>query len=308
MYVLCSFEQFCINYTNEKLQQHFNQHVFKIEQEEYTREEIDWSYIEVIDNKDVLDLIEKKRGRIIALLDETCVFPRSTHETFSHKLYQTFRSHPRFFKPKLSRTGFTISHYAGESEQFLDKNKDYVVPEHQDMLTASKCFFVSGLFPPMPEKAMKSSNKSSKFSSIGFVFTGCILDAESPGSSERPIDTFLPRLLQSQNATHRKLALGSVNQYIMLIPPRILISKHISFPQVLYMYMDTYLQVLFVLANDQSSEVRKLVCSAFVQLIEVRASGYCEAPLPPANLRVFLPRLIPVLLSNMAYADDNEPL
>ncbi|KAK9067572.1 hypothetical protein SSX86_011683 [Deinandra increscens subsp. villosa] len=169
-----SFEQFCINYTNEKLQQHFNQHVFKTEQEEYTKEEIDWSYIEFIDNKDVLDLIEKKPGGIIALLDEACMFPRSTHETFSHKLYQTFRSHPRFFKPKLSRTGFTIAHYAGEvqyqSEQFLDKNKDYVVPEHQDMLTASKCFFVSGLFPPLADEATKSSNKSSKFSSIGSSF------------------------------------------------------------------------------------------------------------------------------------------
>ncbi|MFS8022609.1 putative armadillo-like helical protein [Helianthus anomalus] len=74
------------------------------------------------------------------------------------------------------------------------------------------------------------------------------------------------------------------------------------------MYMDTYMQVLFVLANDQSSKVWKLVCSAFVQLIEVRASAYCEAPLPPENLRVFLPRLIPVLLSNMAYADDHESL
>ncbi|OAY82606.1 Myosin-11, partial [Ananas comosus] len=54
-----SFEQFCINYTNEKLQQHFNQHVFKMEQEEYTKEKIDWSYIEFVDNQDVLDLLEK---------------------------------------------------------------------------------------------------------------------------------------------------------------------------------------------------------------------------------------------------------
>ncbi|KAE8664852.1 transcription factor MYC4-like [Hibiscus syriacus] len=54
-----SFDQFCINLTNEKLQQHFNQHVFKMEQEEYTKEEINWSYIEFVDNQDVLDLIEK---------------------------------------------------------------------------------------------------------------------------------------------------------------------------------------------------------------------------------------------------------
>ncbi|XP_077245322.1 myosin-17-like isoform X2 [Tasmannia lanceolata] len=165
-----SFEQFCINFTNEKLQQHFNQHVFKMEQEEYTREEINWSYIEFVDNQDVLDLIEKKPGGIIALLDEACMFPRSTHETFAQKLYQTFKNNKRFIKPKLSRTDFTISHYAGEVEyqadQFLDKNKDYVVAEHQDLLNASKCSFVAGLFPPLPEE----SSKSSKFSSIGSRF------------------------------------------------------------------------------------------------------------------------------------------
>ncbi|XP_057959594.1 myosin-6-like isoform X2 [Malania oleifera] len=165
-----SFEQFCINLTNEKLQQHFNQHVFKMEQEEYTKEEIDWSYIEFIDNQDVLDLIEKKPGGIVALLDEACMFPRSTHETFAQKLYQTFMNHKRFSKPKLSRTDFTICHYAGDvtyqTELFLDKNKDYVVAEHQALLSASKCLFVSGLFPPLPEE----SSKTSKFSSIGSRF------------------------------------------------------------------------------------------------------------------------------------------
>ncbi|XP_076942866.1 myosin-9-like isoform X2 [Bidens hawaiensis] len=169
-----SFEQFCINFTNEKLQQHFNQHVFKMEQEEYTKEQIDWSYIEFVDNKDVLELIEKKPGGIIALLDEACMFPKSTHETFSQKLYQTFKNHQRFVKPKLARSDFIISHYAGEvhymSELFLDKNKDYVVPEHQDLLLASKCSFVAGLFPPVPEETNKSSSKSAKFSSLGSRF------------------------------------------------------------------------------------------------------------------------------------------
>ncbi|KAI3449846.1 hypothetical protein Pfo_006511 [Paulownia fortunei] len=165
-----SFEQFCINLTNEKLQQHFNQHVFKMEQEEYTKEEINWSYIEFIDNQDVLDLIEKKPGGIIALLDEACMFPRSTHETFAQKLYQTFKNHKRFSKPKLARSDFTISHYAGDvtyqTVLFLDKNKDYVIAEHQALLNASKCSFVSGLFPVSSEE----SSKQSKFSSIGSRF------------------------------------------------------------------------------------------------------------------------------------------
>ncbi|XP_078159756.1 myosin-12-like isoform X2 [Carex rostrata] len=165
-----SFEQLCINFTNEKLQQHFNQHVFKMEQEDYTKEEIDWSYVEFVDNQDVLDLIEKKPGGIIALLDEACMFPKSTHETFANKMYQTYKAHKRFSKPKLARTAFTINHYAGDvtyqADQFLDKNKDYVVAEHQALLNSSTCHFVANLFPPLPEE----SSKQSKFSSIGTRF------------------------------------------------------------------------------------------------------------------------------------------
>ncbi|PKA49353.1 hypothetical protein AXF42_Ash014255 [Apostasia shenzhenica] len=165
-----SFEQLCINLTNEKLQQHFNQHVFKMEQEEYTREEINWSYVEFVDNQDVLDLIEKKPGGIIALLDEACMFPKSTHETFAQKMYQIYKGYKRFSKPKLARTAFTINHYAGDvtyqADQFLDKNKDYVVAEHQALLNASTCPFVANLFPPLPEE----TSKQSKFSSIGTRF------------------------------------------------------------------------------------------------------------------------------------------
>uniref|UniRef100_A0ACD5YBY9 Uncharacterized protein n=1 Tax=Avena sativa TaxID=4498 RepID=A0ACD5YBY9_AVESA len=164
-----SFEQFCINLTNEKLQQHFNQHVFKMEQEEYTKEEIDWSYIQFVDNQEILDLIEKKPGGIIALLDETCMLRNSTHETFAEKLYQKFKDNQHFSKPKFSRSDFTVHHYAGnvtyQTDLFLDKNIDYAVNEHQVLLNASKCPFVSSLFPPVEESA-----KSTKFTSIGSSF------------------------------------------------------------------------------------------------------------------------------------------
>ncbi|KAJ1442831.1 P-loop containing nucleoside triphosphate hydrolase [Sesbania bispinosa] len=147
------------------------QHVFKMEQEEYCKEEINWSYIEFVDNQDVLDLIEKKPIGIIALLDEACMFPKSTHETFSTKLFQHFRSHPRLEKEKFSQTDFTISHYAGKvtyhTDTFLDKNRDYVVVEHCNLLSSSKCPFVSGLLPLLPEE---SSRSSYKFSSVASRF------------------------------------------------------------------------------------------------------------------------------------------
>ncbi len=83
------FEQFCINLANEKLQQHFNQHVFKMEQAEYEREKIDWSYIEFVDNQDVLDLIERKPLGILDLLDEQCRFPKASCWCFTGMLPQS---------------------------------------------------------------------------------------------------------------------------------------------------------------------------------------------------------------------------
>ncbi|XP_062149506.1 myosin-6-like [Alnus glutinosa] len=162
-----SFEQFCINLTNEK----FQQHVVKMEEEEYTKEGFDWSHIKFVDNQDILDLMEKKPdGSIIALLDEACIFPKATHETFAQKLYQTFQNHQCFTKTKFSRSDFTIRHYAGnvtyQTELFLDMNNDYVVAEHQALLRASTCPFLAGLFPLSAE----DSSKSSKFSSIGSRF------------------------------------------------------------------------------------------------------------------------------------------
>ncbi|CAI0560601.1 unnamed protein product [Linum tenue] len=218
-----SFEQFCINLTNEKLQQHFNQHVFKMEQEEYTKEEIDWSYIEFVDNQDILDLIEKKPGGIIALLDEACMFPRSTNETFAQKLYQTFNNHKRFSKPKLARSDFTIHHYAGDvtyqTELFLDKNKDYVVAEHQGLLNASTCAFVASLFPPSPEE---SSNKS-KFSSIGSRFKQQLVSLlETLSSTEphyircvKPNNLLKPAIFESKNVL-QQLRCGGVMEAIRI--------------------------------------------------------------------------------------------
>ncbi|CAN8270956.1 unnamed protein product [Cochlearia groenlandica] len=218
-----SFEQFCINLTNEKLQQHFTQHVFKMEQDEYEKEEIEWTYIDFPENREVLELIEKKPGGIIALLDEACMFPRSTHETFSQKMYQTFRENKYFSKPKLTRTDFTICHYAGDvtyqTEQFLEKNKDYVVSEHQALLCASRCTFIACLFPPL----MEDASKQSKFSSVGSQFKQQLVSLiESLRTTKphyircvKPNNLLKPSIFENQNV-RQQLCCGGVMEAIRI--------------------------------------------------------------------------------------------
>jgi len=140
-----SFEQLCINYTNEKLQQFFNHHMFTLEQEEYMKERIEWTFIDFgLDLQPTIDLIEKKPMGILALLDEESLFPKATDQTFVNKLHSQFdtKNHPKYQKPRFSKTAFGISHYAGEVEYetlfWLDKNKD---PLQDDLQT---CFKKSG--------------------------------------------------------------------------------------------------------------------------------------------------------------------
>ncbi|KAI0262971.1 myosin 5 [Gloeopeniophorella convolvens] len=139
-----SFEQFSINYANEKLQQEFNAHVFKLEQEEYVKEEINWTFIEFSDNQPCIDVIEGKLG-VLALLDEESRLPSGTDATFLQKLYAQI-SKPEtktvFKKPRFGNTAFTIAHYAldvtYEAVGFLEKNRDTVPDEHMNLLASTK--------------------------------------------------------------------------------------------------------------------------------------------------------------------------
>ncbi|KAJ5928003.1 hypothetical protein N7466_006959 [Penicillium verhagenii] len=142
-----SFEQFCINYANEKLQQEFNQHVFKLEQEEYVREEIDWTFIDFSDNQPCIDLIEAKLG-ILSLLDEESRLPMGSDEQFVTKLHHNFAADKQKFykKPRFGKSAFTVCHYAidvtYESDGFIEKNRDTVPDEHLEVLRNSSNFFI----------------------------------------------------------------------------------------------------------------------------------------------------------------------
>uniref|UniRef100_A0A663LVN9 Myosin VC n=1 Tax=Athene cunicularia TaxID=194338 RepID=A0A663LVN9_ATHCN len=149
-----SFEQFCINYANEKLQQQFNMHVFKLEQEEYMKEDIPWTLIDFYDNQPVIDLIEAKMG-ILELLDEECLLPHGTDENWLQKLYNNFvNKNALFEKPRMSNTSFIVQHFADKVEYkcegFLEKNRDTVHEVLVEILKESKFHLCANSFRDNP--------------------------------------------------------------------------------------------------------------------------------------------------------------
>ncbi|XP_077411933.1 myosin-9-like isoform X1 [Vanacampus margaritifer] len=155
IFELNSFEQLCINYTNEKLQQLFNHTMFILEQEEYQREGIEWSFIDFgLDLQPCIELIEKPASPpgILALLDEECWFPKATDKTFVDKVVQEQGTHPKFFKPKKLKdeADFSIIHYAGKvdykADEWLMKNMDPLNDNVASLLNQSTDKFVSELW------------------------------------------------------------------------------------------------------------------------------------------------------------------
>uniref|UniRef100_A0A668TM30 Myosin heavy chain 6 n=1 Tax=Oreochromis aureus TaxID=47969 RepID=A0A668TM30_OREAU len=128
-----TFEQLCINYTNEKLQQFFNHHMFVLEQEEYKKEGIVWEFIDFgMDLAACIELIEKPMG-IMSILEEECMFPKASDSTFKAKLYDNhLGKSPNFQKPRVvkgkAEAHFSLVHYAGTVDynisNWLEKNKD----------------------------------------------------------------------------------------------------------------------------------------------------------------------------------------
>ncbi|KAL5253440.1 hypothetical protein ACHWQZ_G013281 [Mnemiopsis leidyi] len=146
-----SFEQLCINYTNEKLQQLFNHTMFILEQEEYRTEGIEWKFIDFgLDLQPCIDLIEKPMG-ILALLDEECWFPKATDQTYVSKVENEMLGKAKFAKPDFrSQADFCVLHYAGyveyKADKWLLKNMDPLNENLVQLLSESADFFVAALF------------------------------------------------------------------------------------------------------------------------------------------------------------------
>jgi myosin heavy chain 9/10/11/14 len=153
-----SFEQLCINYTNEKLQQFFNHYMFVLEQEEYAREQIEWQFIDFgKDLQPTIDLIELPNPiGIFSCLDEDSVMPKATDKSFTEKLNSLWENKTPKYAPARTRQGFILTHYAAEveysTEGWLEKNKDPLNDNLTRLLAASKDTHIAGLFSDCVEE------------------------------------------------------------------------------------------------------------------------------------------------------------
>nr|XP_025872777.1 unconventional myosin-IXa isoform X6 [Vulpes vulpes] len=144
-----SFEQFCINFANERLQHYFNQHIFKLEQEEYRTEGISWHNIDYIDNTCCINLISKKPTGLLHLLDEESNFPQATNQTLLDKFKHQHEENSYIEFPAVMEPAFIIKHYAGKVKygvkDFREKNTDHMRPDIVALLRSSKSAFISGM-------------------------------------------------------------------------------------------------------------------------------------------------------------------
>ncbi|KAM3874507.1 unconventional myosin-Ih-like [Diretmus argenteus] len=188
-----SFEQFCINYCNEKLQQLFIQLTLKSEQEEYEMEGIEWESVPYFNNKIICDLVEEKHRGIISTLDEECLRPgEATDLTFLEKMEEKMGGHPHFVTHKLAdqktrktleRGDFRLLHYAGEVTYcvvgFLDKNNDLLYRNVKEVMRQSKNVIIKHCFPSTePDSKKRPETVVTQFKSSLVGLTEILMSKE----------------------------------------------------------------------------------------------------------------------------------
>uniref|UniRef100_A0A8B9RG90 Myosin IHb n=1 Tax=Astyanax mexicanus TaxID=7994 RepID=A0A8B9RG90_ASTMX len=203
-----SFEQFCINYCNEKLQQLFIQLTIKSEQEEYEMEGIEWQPVPFFNNKIICDLVEEKHRGIISVLDEECLRPgEPTDLTFLEKLEEKLAGHPHFVthmladqktRKTLGRGEFRLMHYAGEVTYsvtgFVDKNNDLLYRNIKDVMRQSKNPIIQQCFPSSePDSKKRPETVATQFKNNLFSLTQILMSKEpwyvrclKPNNDKRP--------------------------------------------------------------------------------------------------------------------------
>lgn len=175
-----SFEQFCINYCNEKLQQFFNERILKEEQELYQKEGLGVNEVHYVDNQDCIDLVESKLVGILDILDEESRLPQPSDQHFTSAVHQKHKDHFRLTVPRKSKLavhrnlrddeGFIIRHFAGavcyETTQFVEKNNDALHMSLESLICESRDKFIRELFESSTNNNKDTKQKAGKLSFI----------------------------------------------------------------------------------------------------------------------------------------------
>uniref|UniRef100_A0A8C8G4W0 Unconventional myosin-VI n=1 Tax=Oncorhynchus tshawytscha TaxID=74940 RepID=A0A8C8G4W0_ONCTS len=177
-----SFEQFCINYCNEKLQQFFNERILKEEQELYQKEGLGVNEVHYVDNQDCIDLVEAKLVGILDILDEENRLPQPSDQHFAETVHNKHKNHFRLTVPRKSKLqvhrnvrddeGFIVRHFAGavcyETTKFVEKNNDALHMSLECLVSESKDRFIRDLF----ENSINAKDSKQKAGKLSFISVG----------------------------------------------------------------------------------------------------------------------------------------
>jgi myosin heavy subunit len=271
-----SFEQFCINFCNEKLQQLFNNFVFKMELAMYKREGVDTSSIVFIDNQDTLDLIEKRPDGIMPMLDEESVVPNGSDDGFLFKIHQKHANHDKYRKPRLNfQSTFILRHYAGdvqyETKNFLDKNNDKIHLDLLQMLVASRSKLLAGLFQASLAEAEDMANSAGrkKILTLGLQFREqlAVLNAKMQSTAPHYIRCIRPNADQSPGLFVPEPVLHQLQYSGVLESIRV---RRCGYPQ--RADFTTFYREYRVLAPDARGATPRDACVSLIRELEMEAA------------------------------------
>uniref|UniRef100_A0A6J0THH3 Unconventional myosin-X-like n=1 Tax=Pogona vitticeps TaxID=103695 RepID=A0A6J0THH3_9SAUR len=267
------FEQFNINYANEKLQEYFNKHIFSLEQLEYNREGISWEAIDWMDNAECLDLIEKKLG-LLALINEESRFPKGTDNTLLEKLHSQHGSNQYYLKPRVIDFQFGIQHYAGEVlydvRGFLEKNRDTFRDDILNMLKDSRLDFIYDLFERVSSGSSEDTLKMGtqrRRPTVSSQFRDSLHSLMATLSTCNPlfIRCIKPNLEKAPNLFSPDVVLKQLRYSGMLETVKV---RRAGFP-VRRLFQDFLLRYKMLLKNWSSPDGAKATCTAFLQTYDL---------------------------------------
>ncbi|XP_067322570.1 unconventional myosin-VIIa isoform X1 [Anolis sagrei] len=283
-----SFEQLCINFANENLQQFFVRHVFKLEQEEYNLENINWQHIEFTDNQDALDMIAIKPMNIISLIDEESKFPKGTDATMLNKLNSQHKLNTNYIPPRNNyETQFGINHFAGvvyyETKGFLEKNRDTLHGDIIQLVHSSRnkfikqifqadvamylCGYASSTFGQSPAPTLKVLYK--RTDSLMDTQRACLREARL--FSELARDEWNRYLLHEKGAETRKRSPTLSSQFKRSLE---LLMRTLSVCQPFFVRCIKPNEYKKPMLFDRELCVRQLRYSGMMETIRIRRAGY----------------------------------